>query len=120
MRRSAALVMAGIFSFLLIAPAFTVGTDSSVPACCRRDGKHHCSSTTEWSGDGPAAVAAKCSSFPQGGTLAPQSGSALPAGDRPVFVAMVQYPTVQAQAEAGYRVSIGRSHLKRGPPSLAS
>jgi hypothetical protein len=43
MRRTVASLLLGLVSFPLIAPLLLADTDSDLPACCRRDGKHHCS-----------------------------------------------------------------------------
>ncbi len=43
MRRALAAMLVVLFSFPLIAPALASGpNDSQLPACCRRNGKHHC------------------------------------------------------------------------------
>jgi hypothetical protein len=42
MRRALALLLVAVLSFPLIAPVLLANTASDLPACCRRDGKHHC------------------------------------------------------------------------------
>ncbi len=59
MRRTLASLLLALFSFPLIgAPIALANQSPEVPACCQRDGKHHCSRT-------------------DGATSAPSSGSAL-------------------------------------------
>src|SRR6185312_11602448 len=62
MQRGIATVLALLFSFLLILPAFT-SSNLTVPLCCRKDGKHHCmlqSGGRADSGPAVAAMAARC------------------------------------------------------------
>lgn len=42
MRRVPAILLLFLFSFSLFGPALFVDGESNLPACCRRDGKHHC------------------------------------------------------------------------------
>jgi hypothetical protein len=42
MRRTIALALTMIFSWMLIGPAFGPDADANLPPCCRRNGKHHC------------------------------------------------------------------------------
>jgi len=103
-----------------------VNAESNLPACCRREGKHHCGMAAQDMADvpssGPAvdALRAKCPFFPSGGAVVPDSGPALPAGSQTAGVSIVSQAAVPAQAEAGYRISFGRANHKRGPPSLLS
>lgn len=66
MRRCLASLLVALFSFALISPAvFASNAEGSLPACCRRAGKHHCSMSSEvGSTSGPALRAARCASFP--------------------------------------------------------
>lgn len=111
------------FSFPLIAPALAGTPDeSSLPACCRRNGAHHCA----MAGMAVAvpsqyrSVAAKCPCCPFGrvalmlphvfATLSDTPSAALSAG-----------PAILVRdIEAGYRVSADRTRQKRGPPTFLS
>ena len=42
MRRAIAISLMMLFSWTLMAPLFVPDADASLPACCRRNGKHHC------------------------------------------------------------------------------
>jgi hypothetical protein len=46
MRRALASVLSVLLSFPLIAPLILANTDSDLPACCRRNGQHHCSASS--------------------------------------------------------------------------
>ncbi|HVN03344.1 MAG TPA: hypothetical protein VMT86_02940 [Bryobacteraceae bacterium] len=127
MRRVPAILLVCVISYSLIGPALFAGAGSDLPACCRRDGKHHCvMMDMDWaaesasSGPSVAALQARCPYFPKGGVLLPQAAPALLAAVTHVYHAMVHELAIQAQAEAGYRVSLSRSHQKRGPPSFLS
>ncbi len=129
MRRVPAILQVFLFSFSLIGPALSVDAESNLPACCRRDGKHHCGMTAAEMADmaqtppsGPAAGArrAKCPFFPSGGAVLPHSGAALLGASWPAGVSVAAAIAIRAQAQAGYRTWLGESHHKRGPPSLLS
>ena len=126
MRRVPAILLVFVFSFSLIGPALFVDAESNLPACCRRDGKHHCGMTDRdmaealSSGAAVDALRAKCPFFPSGGAVLPQPGAALLAACHPVCASLLSQPTVPAHAEAGYRISLNRAHHKRGPPTLLS
>jgi hypothetical protein len=42
MRRAIAISLMMLFSWTLIAPFFAPDVQASLPACCRKNGKHHC------------------------------------------------------------------------------
>jgi hypothetical protein len=110
---------------LLIVPLFASVFEAqaqraSLPACCRRNGSHHCMELASMvPASAKPAVRAICPAFPRANAsaqnsvwshfCAPQSATRLDA--RPAAV---------AQAEAGYRIASTRSRHKRGPPSRNS
>ncbi|HKD05441.1 MAG TPA: DUF2946 family protein [Bryobacteraceae bacterium] len=51
MRRLIASLLLGLISVMLMAPALSASAASGTPACCRRDGKHHCGT-----GGGPSSA----------------------------------------------------------------
>ena len=123
MRRALALLLLVGFSFPLIAPALTAPPDeSTLPACCRRAGAHHCAM-----GDVTAVVparshsiAAKCPCCPFGrvALTLPHAFAALSATPSAALAAGPAIPV--RDAEAGYRISADRTRHKRGPPTLLS
>jgi hypothetical protein len=120
MRRSVAILLALVFSWILILPAFAGSAESNLPACCRKDGKHHCMMHPESSSASAAAFVAvgkKCPYFPNS-TAAAHVETFTPALNQAVFAGTVWRPTVSPQTEAGYRASHLRSKQKRGPPSF--
>lgn len=121
MRRFLAAMLVLVFSGPLIAPIFTATVDeSALPACCRRNGKHHCMMVAMMMGEIPGhpVVAEKCPYSPFAG-LAIMLPHAFVSHLR---TAIVRHAAVLAaavpQAEAGYRVSFHRSRQKRGPPQF--
>jgi hypothetical protein len=129
MRRVPAILLVFLFSFSLIAPTLFVDAESNLPACCRRDGKHHCGmldrdmadlAQTPPSGPAADALRAKCPLFPSGGAVLPNPEVALLATCQPAGISIASQIASPAQADAGYRISFNRSHRKRGPPSLLS
>jgi len=129
MRRVPAILLVFLFSFPLIGPALFVDDDANLPACCRRDGKHHCAmmgmmdrDMAESPSSGPAVAALRttCPFFPGGGAVLPHSGAALLAARQAAGVSIGCRFAARVQAEAGHRISFSRSHQKRGPPILLS
>ncbi|MGC2638737.1 MAG: hypothetical protein WA294_16255 [Acidobacteriaceae bacterium] len=122
MRRALALLLLVGFSFPLIAPLFTSGPDeASLPACCRRNGKHHCAMYASMRVSSRyQTITARCPCYPFTGIalMLPHAFVAYraPAIARQAAVAAA----VVAEAEAGYRISADRTRQKRGPPALLS
>jgi hypothetical protein len=127
MQRSIAIVLALVFSSLLIAPALAAfaAPESNLPACCRKNGAHHCSmmqnsmmqgAASSNQGTSVAAIGQKCPYSPKGFVAAHPGTSLRPSGAA-VFAGFISHPSISAEAEAGFRVSHHRSRQKRGPPS---
>jgi hypothetical protein len=121
MRRAPAALLLILLSLPLIAPLFASAPDESqLPACCRRNGKHHCAMYMEMGlANIPSrfvVISEKCpySPFTHAQLMLPH-----------VFfrarTAIVTHPTTLAQVvcetEAGFRISADRTRHKRGPPA---
>jgi hypothetical protein len=123
MRRAFAILLVLVFSLPLIAPAFASAPDEwQLPACCRRDGKHHCAMKMEV-GNIPSTfqvVSEKCpySPFNHGPLTLPHAFAA-PA-DSAFSTPASGTAAIVREAEAGYRISADRARHKRGPPALLS
>lgn len=118
-RRAFAILLLVGFSLPLIAPLFaSSSTQSSLPACCRRDGKHHC-----MMGEVPSrnrTVTERCPYAPFAG-LALMLPHAMAPTDRPIAAVQLAGPAAMVgEALAGYRISADRTRQKRGPPSFLS
>jgi hypothetical protein len=120
MRRSAAILLALVFNWMLILPAFAGSAEFNLPACCRKNGNHHCVMRMQSSAGSDASFAAigeKCPYFPQS-TTATHVETFGPGISQAIFAGIVRHPALETQTEAGYRASHLRSKQKRGPPSL--
>jgi hypothetical protein len=104
-------------------PALFADPESTLPACCRRDGKHHCAMMdmagmeqddggTYWK-----ATPQKCGEFPKSGASLCVAKS-VPCRTSENGPIVISDPTVAAQTEILYRISHSRTREKRGPPSL--
>ena len=100
-------------------PVFGGTAESNLPACCRKNGKHHCAMLDKLAALGVsfAAIKGKCPSFPRA-TAAGHIETFKAAKRLAIFGGTFGHPTVSPQTEAGYRVSRFRSEQKRGPPSF--
>jgi hypothetical protein len=118
MRRVLASLLVALFSLSLIAPAvFASDPDSKLPACCRRDGKHHCGMASHAeSPTSPAAQTAKCDLFPSGGAVLASQIAGLPGISRVVLTGFFSQPAAIAHAETVSRISYSQAGQKRGPP----
>jgi hypothetical protein len=125
MRRACAAILLVLFSYPLIAPAFASGPDDSqLPACCRRNGKHHCAMLAEMALENIPSrfvtLSEKCPYAPFARCPLMLPHSFTPSARRTV-AGPSQGPAILVRAaEAGYRISADRTRHKRGPPRLLS
>lgn len=111
-----------LFSTLCAAPILFSGAESSLPACCRRDGHHHCSvmQTGGLPTDGPAFAAAlqKCPLFPT--VVSGVKGiHAYLIKARAENAHCVDEPLTSAQSQSPHCSLSVRIELERGPPQFA-
>src|SRR5947209_7391853 len=118
---AAANLLVAVLSFGLIAPALESESQSKLPACCRRDGKHHCAAAMTAPSSGPVLQdsSGKCPRFP--GTkfvVPPDNGYVRTAS---LFYRVTAFnPRPTGPTAPPYRISISGIHPKRGPPFLLS
>jgi hypothetical protein len=119
MRRVISLSLMMLFSWILIAPLFASDSDANLPACCRRNGAHHCMMRMmeQHSGQqqGLTSVLEKWPCYPTGACAAYSLIFKSESGDQ-FFANVVCHPTAASHAEALYHISSFRSNPKRGPP----
>jgi hypothetical protein len=125
MRRALASILLALLSFPLMAPLLVADTDSNLPACCRRNGKHHCSMmpmAARESSLGPVAraIQPRCPYYPAANTVPGEPNVALLASPPAIFALLFSRPAGRARTDAGYRISFSRSRQKRGPPDRLS
>jgi hypothetical protein len=118
MRRCIAILLAVVFGWMLMLPAFGGSAVSNLPACCRKNGRHHCAMLDKLAAVDASFAAAKgkCPSFPRA-TAAGHIETFNASSRQSILAGIVGHPSVSPQIEAGYRVSHFRSKQKRGPPS---
>jgi len=120
-RQGSAILLLAMFSFSLISPAAFTNPDSKLPACCRRDGQHHCSMRMAAPAESPSdhsMRSARCASFPRSQALPARAQRALPKSFYTAFVPIVGHRISQPRSEALQRFSFDRSGQKRGPPAF--
>lgn len=121
MRQVLTILLLGLFGFSLASPlAFASDADSQLPACCRRNGAHHCVMAATLPPSGPAVEATPCRSFPGAQVLPAPTGTVLLRISQGIFAHVFSEPTRQSLAEERCLTRAGRSHQKRGPPTLLS
>jgi hypothetical protein len=122
MRRALALFLLVLSSFPLVAPAALAGAKSNLPACCRRNGEHHCGAMDEATASSGVAIhsVSRCPAFPLATTAPADARVAVLKNSAVIFGAIVSHPAIYFQTEASYRISFSRSRQKRGPPALLS
>jgi hypothetical protein len=122
-RRLISITLLLLFSLPLISPVLALAavSDANLPACCRRNGAHHCmmkTQQTEASGHGPSfsAIPQKCPAYPAMVTSVRHGDLSLSTACL-IFAEIVSHPSVKAQTIARSRVALDRSRQKRGPPT---
>jgi hypothetical protein len=117
MRRKLANLL--LFTFLagFLLPLFAE-TQSTLPACCRRDGKHHCSMAADARAVAPdgTTVASKAQTCPFRTFAKLQNVSFGIAATGNAVAGLEPSPTVQAASDAHGGRMEQRSHQERGPP----
>jgi hypothetical protein len=122
-RRLIGITLLLLFSLPLISPvlALAASSDANLPACCRRNGAHHCSMKmhqAESSGHGPSfsAIPQRCPAYPAMVTSARHGDLSFYTASL-IFAEVVSHPSVKAQTSARARVALDRSRQQRGPPT---
>jgi len=110
-----------LVGFPLISPLFASTSEANLPACCRRNGVHHCMGMGLDTGSGHALaiLGVKCPKCPKSAVVVPVHVVFTMQGQSN-FAAIVAHPSGKAQTEARYRIAFSRSRQKRGPPTLLS
>jgi hypothetical protein len=122
-RRLISITFLLLFSLPLISPvlAITAVSDANLPACCRRNGAHHCNMNmqqAESSGPGVSlsAIPQRCPAYPAVVTQVRHGDLSVHAASI-IFAEIVSHPSVKTQTQARARVALDRSRQKRGPPT---
>ena len=122
MRRLSASVLLALFSFTLIGGAVLADSGSQLPECCRRDGKHHCSTprmaTAPASGPAVQSERVICPSFPAGLTVQAQGYAVHFSGARADILLAAKSAVRATRTASRPSGAFFRSCQKRGPPAL--
>jgi hypothetical protein len=138
MQRILAITLMLLFGLPVISPLFALGGDAetNLPACCRRNGMHHCmmgmnmgststgasAATGAAGGAGARTTAAivteRCPYGAQSMPVAVHEGWTLDTAAA-VFAGLVSHPAGSPQTESKRRVASLRARQKRGPPVLS-
>lgn len=125
LRRLLSICLLAMFGLPFVSPllALSAKSESNLPACCRRNGQHHCmmrfGEQTSLAKHAPLFQAPdeKCPYCPA--TLAMIHGDTfLPPTGQAIFAELKAHPAVAAQVQSKLRISRSRSRQKRGPPAL--
>ena len=123
MRRALSLVLLLLFSLPLISPVLALAgvSGASLPACCRRNGAHHCtgkmqSADSSTSGVSVSTIPQHCPAYPAVLTQLRHGDLSFNAASL-AFAEIVSHPAIKLQTEARARVSLDRASQKRGPPT---
>jgi hypothetical protein len=122
-RRLIGITLLLLFSSPLMSPllALTASTTANLPACCRRNGAHHCMMNTQQTESSSSSI--NVSTIPQKCPAYPAAVTQIQHGDLSshtaslIYAEIVSHPSVRTQTEARARVALDRSRQKRGPPS---
>jgi hypothetical protein len=122
MRRGIAILVFVAVALPVWAAAAAWAWDSpfTVPACCRRDGKHHCSMlvhlTSQNTDPSGAAISSNACPYRSGAQTWSSGNASYSNPPAEYFGELRSHPAVHAQTQAKFRISAIRANLKRGPP----
>lgn len=127
MRRIAGTILFAVLLVPVFLPFFAQrnNPDSQLPACCRRDGKHHCAMKMAAAMDEPSSdhtvksASPACPYCPASTTVAPTVAFYPPAAAA-FYASVVRHPAIHQQTAVNLLVAESRSHQKRGPPLLSA
>jgi hypothetical protein len=127
LRKLLAITLLALFGLPLIQPllALKPNSEANLPACCRRNGKHHCMMSMAERGQFASRApqflspADKCPYFPVSTAIVQGNAFGMPIAQA-IFAELIAHPAITAQTKSKLRISLNRSRQKRGPPSLSS
>jgi hypothetical protein len=118
MRRLLAILLIAAFGLPTAAPLLASGQDleQSLPACCRRNGTHHCMMGGAMRTNAPA-ITAVCPSFPRQTVVAPHLKLTALLAAPELLKLPLATQSARTRAETQRRLSRERTRQTRGPPA---
>jgi hypothetical protein len=121
-RRNLAVLLLAVTISPMIGLLLASSPESNLPACCRRNGKHHCVMTSSEpdGSSGPSLYARRCPVYPN---LNFQLRTRLVCFAPPPHISLgppVPRPTLILSELSFRRETLSRSRQKRGPPTALS
>jgi hypothetical protein len=118
MRRVLATFLLAVMSFPLVGAPLFVQALPGVPACCLRNGRHHCEAAGMGSSSGgPTVVSARCPLWPGPAITSHELRRLLPAARFQIGLPVLRRPSFFAYP-GPFRTTAKVSPNKRGPPFL--
>jgi hypothetical protein len=118
MRRWLAIPMMLLMLLPFAADFFGASAEASIPACCRRGGRHQCSMGEGQSPDSRERVLREKCPYSCTSVAVIVPASFTPAAAAAIYAGVLRHPSVSPQTDARHRISYDRARQKRGPPSL--
>jgi len=115
--------LAALLLTLIVSPTigllFASEPESSLPTCCRRNGKHHCAMMMRFdSSSGPSLAPAPCPCFPNVKLIPANRTPFLTPAPQAFFTGLIPRLNLRRCTASLGRQSFSRGHHKRGPPAL--
>ncbi|HEU5022445.1 MAG TPA: hypothetical protein VFT60_11150 [Bryobacteraceae bacterium] len=117
MRRLLASLLLVVISLSLVSPVLASAAKSDLPACCLRNGKHHCEMGAEVSTQGKPGLRANCPYRTQGSLLAANNQKLLAVTWIGFRTAILRVTTLESLPQVLPDLRPTASHNTRGPPS---
>jgi hypothetical protein len=114
MHRIVAMLLMAVLGISGAGAGVSADAAAKVPACCKRGGKHHCTSADS-SSSGPAVQSSRCPSFPVAQSTPPVTIALSTA--RVAVVGLVVGERATAGSPIVFTPSFDRTDVSRGPPS---
>ncbi len=117
MRRLISSILLVLISFALISPLLAEKTESKIPACCLRNGRHHCTMGSQSSRSGGPAFREDCQFRNHSSSVAPGSASWLGIPATIADSLRVEGARLSTLSSQFHDTRLFAIHGERGPPS---
>jgi hypothetical protein len=121
-RKLLSLLLLAVFSLPLLLPALALaqGPESNLPACCRRNGAHHCMMSAEQmqrllNGIKASAPHSHCPLYPAAITPLRHVDLAVPVAAA-ALTTITYVAAAPFRTDSGIRAALDNAHHPRGPP----